>query len=192
MVHAEPRRRGGLVAVHDSAEALPQCGSAKILPGTYSISAVRLLSASESMRLAPGQSDVDAFGGAGTVDVRVPSTTLVVRAFAGRRGTVVISEIWSGEPAVGNSFYDDGDFMELYNNGDVSVALADKVIISGYPERTDNPTFGCEQDATLQQDSMGIWTPFIYAFPPAAQPLAPGATRLLATDAIDHTQVTTA
>jgi hypothetical protein len=161
-----------------------------LLPGTYAISAVRLLSAAEIGRLAPDQSDVNAFGGASAVDVRVPASALEVRTFAGRRGSVVISEIWSGDIAVGNSFYHDGDFMELYNNSDVAVTLADKVIIYGYPERTDNPAFGCDIEATFYQDSMGIWTPFIYAFPPAALPLAPGATALLATDAIDHTQIT--
>jgi hypothetical protein len=189
MAQVTIRRSGSAQTLTRNTDSSGRVRFDDLLTGTYSVSAVRILSMSERDQLDPDQREVDAFGGAAAVDALVPESVLAIETFAGRRGSVVISEIWSGDVKVGNSFYDDGDFMELYNNGDAPVSLADKVIIYGFPERYDSPTYGCENDAPLQRDSLGIWTPFIYAFPPSALPIAPGAAVLLATDALDHTQI---
>jgi hypothetical protein len=41
----------------------------------------------------------------------------------------------------------------------------------------------------VQNDPAGLWADFIFRFPDTAQPLAPGKGALIATDAIDHTQI---
>jgi hypothetical protein len=76
-----------------------------LLPGTYLLSAVRLLSASERSALPAGIDEVDALGGAGSLSLSAPDGSLDVSMTASQRGSLVISEVWSGEPLVGSTFY---------------------------------------------------------------------------------------
>lgn len=64
------RRSGSGQALTRNADDSGSVQFDDLLPGTYFISAVRLLSAAESDRLALDQRDVNGFGGAGAVDVR--------------------------------------------------------------------------------------------------------------------------
>jgi hypothetical protein len=162
-----------------------------LLQGLYSVAALRPVSASERMLLPASHQEVDALGGSRVASVGTTATSIDVQLLATRRGTLVISEIWSGEPPVGNSFYDDGDFMEIYNNSDAPVELAGKLVVEGFAGTFDNPDLNsCALTAPFQRDSAGIWATTIYAFPAAAAALPPGGVALLATDAIDHTTIT--
>jgi hypothetical protein len=159
-----------------------------ILPGTYLVSAVRVLTAAERATLAGAAITADAVGGAGALSVNAPSGTLAISMMASDRGSLVVSEIWSGEPLVGNTYYDHGDYFEIYNNSDAAVSLADKIVFAGFPGTYNNPDLdSCTASAPFQRDSLGIWATFVYAFPPSAPQLPAGGTILLATDAIDHT-----
>jgi hypothetical protein len=161
---------------------------ADLLPGTYLLSAVRLLNASERSALPSGIDEVDALGGAGAISLSAPDGSLDVSMTASQRGSLVVSEIWSGEPLVGSTYYDHGDYFEIYNNSDAAVSLADKIVLAGFPGTFNNPDLdSCTASAPFQRDSLGIWATFIYAFPPSAPQLPAGGTILLATDAIDHT-----
>ncbi len=160
-----------------------------LLPGTYVVSALRLLQPAERALLDTPDSDVDAFGSGATITVDVPHTSAMLQVVAGRRGGLVISEVWKGFPeqADGN-YYQFGHFLELYNNGDLPLSLAGMLVVSGYPGSFDNPpVVMCSRSAAFQRDSLGIWTTFTYAFPPGAGTLMPGRTVLLATDGLDHT-----
>ena len=162
-----------------------------LLPGTYLLSAVRLLNASERSALPAGIDEVDALGGAGSLSLSAPDGSLDVSMTASQRGSLVISEVWSGEPLVGSTYYDYGDYFEIYNNSDAAVPLADKIVLAGFPGTFNNPDLsGCTASAPFQRDSLGIWATFIYAFPPSAPHLPAGGAILLATDAIDHTSFT--
>lgn len=184
-------RIGSSSSVTRSGDAAGRATFVDLLPGTYLVSTVRLLSDGERNALPTSISEIDAVGGAGALSLE-EGATLEVRATASRRGTLVISELWSGEPRVGGNYYDDGDYFEIYNNSDVSVALADKFVVSGYSGTFNNPALGgCTASAAFQRDSLGIWATFIYAFPSDAAALPAGGVALVATDAIDHRQFTT-
>ena len=162
-----------------------------LLQGLYSVSALRPVSATERTLLPATYQEVDALGGSRVASLGTTPTSIDVQLLATQRGTLVISEIWSGEPLIGNSFYNYGDFLEVYNNSDTPVNLAGKLVVEGFPGTYDNPDLNsCALHAPFQRDSAGIWATMIYAFPAGAPTLPPGGVALLATDAIDHTTVT--
>lgn len=164
-----------------------------LLQGIYSINALRLLAPSEQASLPVGYSEVDALGGSRIVSIGASPVTADVAVQSTRRGTLVISELWSGDPAVGNGFYDDGDYLEIYNNSDAPIELTDKLVVEGFQGTFDNPDLNsCALTAPFQRDSLGIWSTMIYAFPPGAPAVPPGGVVLLATDAIDHTTISPA
>ncbi len=163
-----------------------------LLPGSYSVSVLRTLTPAERATLNSALNQLDAFGGGAAITVAAPSTSVVVPARAGARGSSVFSEIWKDFPKQpSNSFYGFGHFLELHNNGDSAVALSGLLIAKGVPGgAVHNPPYvDCNDLAPFYNDSLGIWATYIYAFPPAAPVLAPGASIVLATDAIDHTLV---
>ncbi len=159
-----------------------------LLPGAYLVSIVRLLSSTEQIALPASIGETDAIGGAGSVSVAAPSASVNVLGTPSQRGSLVISEVWSGDPRVGTSYYNTGDFFEIYNNSDGAVPLADKLVFAGFPGTFFNPDLdSCTASAPFQRDSLGIWATFIYRFPPDAPLLQAGGVALMATDAIDHT-----
>ncbi len=187
-------RRTGSNAAEQTArtDSLGRVVFEDLLPGRYEISALRILSPQEAARLAPEDADVDAFGGGTAVRVEPPRTEATLRAAAGRRGSLVISELSvpiarlpSGED------YRFGGFIEVYNNSDTTIYLDGKVIVRGqiFGAR-DSERFPCDVMARWQQDPAGIWTRTIEAFPGRGRdfPLEPGQAAVVATDAIDHRQ----
>ncbi|MGI8498279.1 MAG: hypothetical protein ACR2OG_11930 [Gemmatimonadaceae bacterium] len=165
---------------------------AQLLTGSYSVSVLRLLAPSETARLSSVNADVNAFGGAMSVSVGAPSTSITLPALGGHRGSLVISELWRYYPRQPNGDeYVNGSFLELYNNSDTSIALADKIVIKGFPGTYDYPKFPCSLYDGINHDPTGIWTGVVHRFPETAPPLAPGRFVTLATDAIDHRPLAT-
>ena len=159
-----------------------------LLPGNYSVSVLRQLQTEESARLAMDDRDVNAFGGGATVSVTAPGLTRAVSVAAGRRGSLVISEVWDAKPQQpSGEYYYFSDFIELYNNSDSTIALANKLIVS--PERggVDAPLQPCSRYVTFYGDPEGMWAGFLYRFPPNARSLRPGEIAVVATDALNHT-----
>jgi hypothetical protein len=184
-------RSGSSTPISKVTDATGAVVFADLLPGTYLLSAVRLLSASERSALPAGRDEVDALGGAGAISLSAPHGSLDVSMTASQRGSLVISEIWSGVPQVGTSWYTYGDYFEVYNNSDGAVSLADKIVFAGFPGTYFNPDLdSCQASAPFQRDSLGIWATFVYAFPASSPALPPGGAIVLATDAIDHTVFT--
>ncbi|MGI8844022.1 MAG: DUF4876 domain-containing protein [Gemmatimonadaceae bacterium] len=185
------RRSGSSTVSTLTADASGRVTFTGLLPGVYAVNALRTLSPAERAVLPGALQEIDAVGGTLIVSVGVPSTSASLSMLSARRGTLVISELWSGDLAVGNGFYDDGDYLELFNNSDAPVNLANMLVVSGFPGSYDNPPFtSCNISTELQRDSLGIWATFVYAFPSTAGSLLPGRHVLLATDAIDHTLIT--
>jgi hypothetical protein len=184
-------RAGSSAPILQPTDASGKTVFANLLPGTYFISVVRILSGDERASLPDSLSEIDAIGGAGSVALTAPSASIAVLGKSSQRGSLVISEVWSGDPRVGNSYYDGGDFFEIYNNAESPVSLSDKLVLAGFPGTYFNPDLdSCTASAPFQRDSLGIWATFIYRFPATALTLPPGGVALLATDAIDHTAFT--
>jgi len=161
----------------------------ELLAGDYSISVIRVLTPEEVAQLPAEAADVNAFGGGRRADVSAPSTEVTLEAVAGRRGSLVISELY-GSYVQGTSggSYVTGDFIELYNNSDTTIYLAGKVIILGIVWLCDfQNERGCAEMEKWREDPDGIWTRWVYAFPSSGNVyLDPGEAVVVATDAIDH------
>jgi hypothetical protein len=123
--------------------------------------------------------------------VTAPSASARVEAAAGRRGSLVISENFAAEPYAPDGqyyYYYFGHYVELYNNADTAIQLSGIVIGRGQSWFRDfSPPRTCAEMERWRNDPDGIWTKFFDAFPPRL--LAPGATVVVATDAIDHSSI---
>jgi hypothetical protein len=177
----------------DTTDAAGQAGFADLLPGRYVVSVARLLTPEEIAVLPPADQDVNAFGGGAGVSVNAPSTAVQVGVAAGRRGSLVISEIFNGAPYFPNGtfyFYYFGMYVELYNNSDTTISLTGKSIaLSQVYFRDFSPPRTCPENERWWNDPEGIWAQrYLDAFPPGAT-VAPGQAVLVATDAIDHSVI---
>ena len=165
----------------------------ELVPGRYAVSVLRVLTMGEVAGLDSADADVNAFGAGGQVEVAAPATETVVGALAGRRGSLVISEV-SGPELIspGGGVYPYAIFIQLYNNADTTIYLDGKVIgvdqtwHRNYPE----PGPSCAKMAQWRNDPGGIWAKSFNAFPGTGStyPLPPGRAVTVATDAIDHSQ----
>jgi len=161
----------------------------ELLPGNYSVSVVRVLTPAEVAQLPSEDADVNAFGGAAKAEVSAPNTEFALEAVAGRRGSLVISEVSITYVRGVPRSYWVGDFFEVYNNSDTIIRLAGKVFFKGIVWLRDYPPPGnsCADMEKWREDPEGIWTQWIYAFPSSGNVyLDPGEAVVVATDAIDH------
>lgn len=163
----------------------------RLLPTLHRISAVRLLDSAESARLSPDDRDVNAFGGGAQVRVTAPSTEATMRAIAARRGSLVISELFTASvTAPGGGDYTVGTYMELYNNSDSTIYLDGKVVARGMSHVLDYSSNPCSKFERWRNDPDGIWVRYFYGFPGSGRsyPVSPGEAVVVATDAIDHSE----
>ena len=183
------RRRGSTAApLTATTDADGRLQFDDLLPGDYDVSALRTLTSSERQALALEDQDVTALAAGRTLTVTAPSVSSALAAVAGRRGSLVISEVLSAQPGLPGG-YPFGTYMELYNNSDTTIYLDGKVIVRGISWRRDyNSPRSCDEMEQWRNDPSGIWSRFFYAFPGTGQtyPLAPGEAVVVATDAIDH------
>jgi len=161
----------------------------ELLAGDYSISVIRVLTPEEVAQFPSEDADVNAFGGGRRAEVSAPSTEVMLEAVAGRRGSLVISELYGSYVQDFPGSYVTGDFIELYNNSDTTIYLAGKVIFLGIVWLHDfQNERGCPEMEKWREDPDGIWTQWIYAFPSSGNVYVnPGEAVVVATDAIDHT-----
>jgi len=155
------------------------------------VSVVRTLSSAEAGLLRTEDADVTAFGGGALVTVEPPQTAKNVIANAGRRGSLIISEVLANAPRTPDGgYYYVGSFVELYNNSDTTIYLDGKVIARGLPWVFDGDNYPCSRMEKWRNDSLGIWVANVYAFPGSGREhaLAPGRTVTVATDAINHSE----
>jgi hypothetical protein len=180
-------RRGTGQPRFDTTDAAGTATFADLLPGAYDASAVRLLTPEETAGFDPADQDVTAFAGGALLPVAAPASSGRMAVAAGRRGSLVISENFAAEPWAPSGIYNYyyfGHYVELYNNADTAIQLSGIVIGRGQSWFRDYTTMTCAVNGTWRNDPDGIWAKFFDAFPPML--LAPGATVVVATDAIDH------
>jgi hypothetical protein len=177
----------------DTTDAAGHAAFPGLLPGSYVVSAVRLLTAAEIAQFDSVDADVNAFGGGVVLAVSAPATDAAIPVLAGRRGSLVISELSAPDPFLpSGSQYGFGGYIELYNNADTTIYLDGKIIGRGisWLRDYDSPTVSCAAMERWRNDPDGIWTAFLDAFPGSGRDhaLAPGHAVVVATDAIDHSQ----
>ena len=164
-----------------------------LLTGNYEISSLRLLTAAEAARLAPQDADVDAVAAAGGLVLGDSGAARTVGAYASRRGSLVVSELWApSRVSTTGDFYPYATYLELYNNADTTVYVDGMLVGQATVGTIETMVSTCAEYEPWNLDSLGIWAQFIYQFPGsgADYALAPGQSVLvLATDAIDHRTV---
>jgi len=156
--------------------------------GTYLIEVRRPLSLDESAGLGSGQ-DVAGF----VAKSLVARGSGAVFVPASHRRSVVISEwafspIWV--PDAGYWYYWAG-YLELTNNSDTTVYLDGLVIGEAYALASEIRPGACAASETATNDPDGLWSKYMDSLPGTGHdhPLAPGATAVIATDAIDHSGI---
>ncbi|MFI5244362.1 MAG: hypothetical protein ACHQQR_03990 [Gemmatimonadales bacterium] len=164
-----------------------------LLAGSYTLQVSRPLTPDEQTRAGSALgSSVYALAGVATI-VLSPSAadTLDVELSGVGAGSLAFSEIYQTEPLLSSigEVYMWGAYLKIYNNADTTIQLAGKLFISAVPGLTLGGPYTCTTDAAMQNDPAGLWADFIFRFPDTARPLAPGTGALIATDAIDHTQI---
>jgi len=190
---------GAIVSIRRDGDANPvevQLDSAgryefrELLAGSYTISISRVLTATERAAAATVAADVDAFVGDMRVDAFSGSRTVALPTSFGRRGSLVVSEVYSGNPydASTGTYYENGHYIELFNNSDSTIFLDKLTIGLGFARSHDHANFPCSLYEPLAADTLGLWTGFFWRIPGTGRefPLAPGQSSLLASDAIDH------
>lgn len=186
--------RSGAGGTTDSA-LTDQAGTAqftRLLPGSYSVSVLRSLSLAEQQKLDSAAADVTAFAGGLTLQVSAPSTNAQIAVVAGRRGSLVISEIYIYSPPTAEWLtHPFGTYLELANNSDTTIYLDGKVIGWTLPQQhRDFTNYPCDATESWRLDTAGIWSHDFWRIPGAGSeyPLEPGEAAIIATDAIDHRQ----
>jgi hypothetical protein len=162
----------------------------ELLPGSYRASAVRILTEEERALLAEQDRDVNALGGGAGLSVEAPETEKTLSLAAGRPRSLVISEFSDVPEPHAGGFYNFGNYLELYNNGDTTVYLDQVLIGDGFTIDHDRPIDPCADYVSFTDDPDGVWVMFLYQFPGTGRdyPLAPGHIAVIATDAVDHRQ----
>lgn len=163
-----------------------------LLPGeTYRVSAARRLTGEEREAVADRWPAFRAAGG-GT-KITAPND-VTVSVGANRADGLVFSEFYFQNKPTGTGAganYDFGGYVELYNQGESTVYLDGMVIGTFYAFDVDFESFPCRETTPYQTDSSGLWARIFEAFPGdgGEHLLAPGERVVIATDAIDHSEV---
>jgi hypothetical protein len=160
----------------------------RVVPGTYTLSASRELTANETQELT-GQATALTLNALRPAEpfLARPATPPVLQLDGSRVGDLVIKEVYytgSGTPTGGNYFSD--QFVEIYNNATDTVFL-DGLLIgdvfgnSGQINPNSLPT-------PYQSDASSVYVSSIWQIPGSGtqHPLAPGASVLIAQDGINH------
>jgi len=157
-----------------------------LIEGAWAISAARSLTDAERALLDSPNADVTGFGGAGQFTVAAPAPAVSIGAFAGRQGTLVISEAYL--PVNDARPYTAGQYIEVHNNSFETLYLDGKILGRSLPFVFDASSLPCSTTVRWREDPAGIWSRLLWAFPGTgtSYPLPPGASVIVATDAIDH------
>jgi hypothetical protein len=144
----------------------------------------------EGAELEPSVLAPAALGGGARIGIPPGSRqTLALRSQD--NGSLVISEfhyLWPGSAAVPGGYYKMDWYLELYNNADTTVYLDGKIVGAGFNYDIDAELWPCTETEEFRNEPRGIWSQLFQAFPGGGTdyPLAPGATAVVAEQAIDH------
>lgn len=160
----------------------------RVIPGTYTVSASRELTAAQALQLT-GQSaavTLNALAPAQSLLER-PSLPPVLRLSGSRLGDLVIKEVYytgSATPSGGTYFSD--QFVEIYNNATDTIFLDGLLIGDAFGNSGQiNPA---SLPTPFQSDQGGVFLTSIWQIPGTGtqHPLAPGTSIVIAQDGINH------
>ena len=197
--HVRIRRVGESAVEAGTTDSLGRVTFTQLLPGPYDVTSLRLLSADETVQITEADSalkGINTFGGGGRVQVQPPSSTTDVEMVAGRRGSLVISEVhdWSPREIVGPTVqYSLAKYVEVYNNADTTVYLDGKIIAQAFDFvwESDASPNRCVDYERWRLDSEGIWAQRVLRFPGSGRhyPVLPGQARVVVQQAINHDEL---
>ena len=159
--------------------------------GPFTLQAKKVLSAAERASVS-GESDVVGFVGESfvTIDAANISEIEVRTPAAFRRGLMLSEYAFKRAMIAGLGTYYFGGYLELYNNGEETVYLDGLQLAdaTSFGASYVGSNFTCESVGVQMEDSGGIWTRYLVAFPGSGSdyPVEPGGTVVVAMDAIDH------
>jgi hypothetical protein len=166
-------------------DSLGRVALPRLIEGFWTLTIIRPLTQAERSALDSADREVTGFGGMYQDIFDQDGEQVGVTARAGRQGTLVISE---GYLPSGEAPKQSAQYLEVHNNSFDTVYLDQKIIGRSFPFVTDTPTLPCSTTVRWREDPEGIWTRFLWAFPGTGRnfPLPPGATAVVATDAVNH------
>ena len=159
-----------------STDSLGLVTFADVLPGRYRVTSLRLLDRGETRVVAAAHAHlagINALGGGGLATVQPPAATAEVEAVAGRRGSLVISEVHDWSPVVdfgpATSILA-GQYVEVYNNADTTVYLDGKILASAFwyvweSSLDETSLDNCEEFRRWRLDPEGVWSEWHLRFP---------------------------
>jgi hypothetical protein len=155
-----------------------------LVEGRYRVNALRVLDTAETGSVPTDRPNLRAFGGAIKAN-RLGEFELVLNA---NRDGLVISELsWTDKARVSYIWF---GYVEVYNNSDATVYL-DGHVLGRFHDSARRGLNDCAWYLKYSDDPAGLWSRFFAKFPGAGTEfaLAPGATAVIAQDAIDHREV---
>jgi hypothetical protein len=165
-----------------------EAGFPELIPGRYRLAAYRALTDEEAAQLGSRRR---AFGDGLMLDISGASRKTLSLA-SDRPGSLLISELYAASPFVHQVQWDYHRYFEIYNNSDTTVYLDGMILGEAYGFRLENPpSYTCDLTEPFRNDPDGVWAMEFHQFPGSGveYPLAPGRIALVATDAIDHSQI---
>jgi hypothetical protein len=162
-----------------------------LLEGQYTASAERALTLTEISRLPAADREVSLLAGGGQIALSPPaSSSLPVTLAASRRGSLVVSEwyLYLENPTP----YNWGAYVEIYNNGDTTAYLDGMLLaVSSWGFMHTDGWAPCDDSfhRAYRHDPQRLWIENAIRFPGWGReyPIAPGESRVYASDAVDHT-----
>ncbi len=190
----EARHRPSATVVTATTDTNGQTALTGLLTGTYDVSVVRLFTRDERALLRRELQDVSGFTASGSVRLEPPQTSVTLSTVVGRRGSLVISEVFDQDPLIaGDNVYVNATYLELYNNSDTTIYLDGKLVGWGpiWGWEFPAPFAPCSVTQQWQNDPDGLWSPMLMRLPGSGRQysLAPGRAAVIATDGIDHSAV---
>lgn len=157
-----------------------------LLAGLYEVEVSKALSGPEQ---AVGGSPTLLVAGGRLIRLPVDQADIPVQPNVG--GTLVFSEVAVTGPLpweVGGGNYDDGKFLEFYNNSTETVYLDGMLVGVAYRFNRDSSFRPCDANEGILNDPQGIWTKHVLRFPGTGGqfPIEPGGVVLVAKSAVDH------
>jgi len=111
-----------------------------------------------------------------------------------QRGSLVISEFYYHPPAAAVLNYGEYNYqyyIELRNDADTTIYLDGKIVGNGFNYPIEAASWPCSETSTWRNEPRGLWATSFQAFPGSGTdyPVAPGATVVIAEQAIDHSAI---
>ncbi len=161
----------------------------ELIGGTYWIWAQRRLS--EAERAALGERDVRVFGGGDKISVASRELDELELLLATEDpGSLVLTEFAMALPSsLGPQ--DGSRFIRVANDSQETVYLDGHILGAGFIYPIDSPNWPCPVYEQFRSDPGALYASHVLAFPGLGHeyPLAPGASVVIAVQAIDHTEV---